>query len=217
LGVVARATPLDESPIPRAVLVIGSDPRGPFSTGTLAAMDTSGEWRLLTSEHLGGTSHLDTAFELSPDGTKVFVMDDARSEVVVVTLSTARVQRFRLRSGVGVPVGWAADGGHIRFMSEGGVEVGWVMDVLSGRTVRSRLGGRYAAQGPDGRNVALRASAGGFNELESWGGDAPAHRVPLATRLSGSATSWSTRWRATRATGLRRPARSCSSRHRQVD
>lgn len=183
---VAQATPLEVSPIPRAVLVTGSDPEGLFSTGTLAAMGTDGEWRLLTSALLGGTSTLDTAFDLDPGGRKLFVMDDSRREVVVVTLATARVQRFRLRPGVDLPIGWTADGERIRFTSESGVEVGWVLSIRSGRFVRSRRGGRHVAEGPSGRRVALRASAGGIDELESWGGGEPAERVPLATRLSGS-------------------------------
>jgi hypothetical protein len=180
---VAGATPLNVAPIPRAVVVMGSDPRGLFSTGALAAMSTGGEWRLLTAEHLGVSSHLDTAFELSADGTKVFVMDDARRDVVIVTLSTAKVQRFDLHSGMGVPVGWKRDGDRILFTSDSGDEIGWAMSARSGRTVRTRLGGRYASEGPHGRNVALRASAGGLTELESWGGDTPAHRIPLPTSL----------------------------------
>lgn len=184
---VARSTPLDVSPIPRAVVVVGSDPSGLFSTGPLAAMGTDGEWRLLTPGHLGVSSYLDTAFALSPDGTRVFVMDDARRDVVVVTLSTAKVRRFDVRTGVGVPLGWSRDGGRVLFRSDSGVEIGWSMDARSGRTVRTRLGGRFAAEGPDGRNVALRAPAGGqLTEVRSWGGGTPAERIPLAAGLPGA-------------------------------
>lgn len=176
LAAVQAAPGLSAAPIPRAVLAIGSAPRGSFQQGEPAVMSESGEWRLITAEHLGmePSDFMETQFELSPDGESLAVVDGA--DLVVVEISSGKVSRHQAPGRYPVIRSWTRDSRSVLLGAGSLSRGGWAVDAQTGQQTRRRAVW-YAAIDSGGEVVevlqdeATRGNAGDrvtYDRLRSW-------------------------------------------------
>lgn len=142
LNDAAIAPPLSEAPVPRALLAaaISFDAGDPANetvgTGRVHLLTPDGQWRRIEYTDFG--YHIESAFELSPDGRRLAMSEGDKSAVIVVNLHDSSFTRYPLPVREAIVLRWAPDSSAIKFFGRDKMGPGFELDLSTSRVRKTR-------------------------------------------------------------------------------